>query len=91
MTKVRRAQARLEQRIALLRHVEAVRMYAAAHGGKLPGKLAECGVPLPDDPYTNKPFRYEASGDSFHVRGGPLKGEEKAPYMNVHYHVTVRK
>lgn len=91
MTKVRRAQGRLDQRIALLRHVEAVRLYAAAHDGKLPEKLADCGVPLPDDPYTNKPFRYEASGDSFHLRGGPLKGDEKSPYMNVHYHVTVRK
>ena len=36
-----RAQGRLEQRIALLRHVEAVRMYAAEHVGAFPAKLAD--------------------------------------------------
>src|SRR5262249_31207677 len=42
--KVRQAQGRLEQRIGLLRHVEAIRMYAAEHGGKLPEKLADITV-----------------------------------------------
>src|SRR5205823_8341543 len=78
MLKVRRAQSRLEQRVALLRHVEAVRMYAAAHDGKLPAKLSDCPVPLPDDPLTGKPFRYEADGATAHLRG------------NVHYQVTVK-
>ncbi|QJW99222.1 hypothetical protein [Frigoriglobus tundricola] len=54
----RRAQGRLEQRIALLRHVEALRLYAAAHGGKLPEKPADVGVPLPVDPFTGKPIEY---------------------------------
>jgi hypothetical protein len=91
LNKVRWAQARLEQRIALLRHVEAIRLYAAANGGKPPAKLADCGVPLPDDPFTGKPFRYEASGDSFHLRGSPPPGQEKIPAFNIHYHVTLRK
>jgi hypothetical protein len=89
--KVRWAQARLEQRLALLRHVEAIRMYAAANGGKPPAKLADCAVPLPDDPFSGKPFRYEVSGDTFHLRGTPPKGQEKIPAFNVHYHVTLRK
>jgi hypothetical protein len=55
----RRAQGRLEQRVALLRHVEALRMFAAAHGGKLPTNLSDAGVPLPSDPFTGKPFGYE--------------------------------
>jgi glutathione S-transferase len=59
LQKVRRAQGRLEQRIALLRHVEAIRMYAAAHEGKVPPKLSDVDVPLPLDPFTGKPFRYE--------------------------------
>ena len=58
----RRALARLEQRIALLRHVEALRMYAAEHNGRFPAKLADVTVPLPDDPFTGKPFRYEIMG-----------------------------
>ncbi len=60
MVEARRAQGLIEQRVALLRHVEALRMYSAAHGGKLPSKLADAGVPVPNDPFTNKPFGYEA-------------------------------
>jgi len=58
----RRAQGRLEQRVAILRHVEALRIYAAAHAGKMPEKLADAGVPLPDDPFTGKPFSYTLDG-----------------------------
>ena len=88
---VRRAQARLDQRIALLRHVEALRLHAAEHGGELPANLAEVSVPMPDDPVTGKPFRYERIGASAHVRGSPPAGAEKDPFFNVHYVVTVRK
>jgi hypothetical protein len=79
VVEARRAQARLEQRVFVLRHVEALRMYAAAHDGKLPAKLSDCGVPLPNDPFTGKPFRYEANGATTHLRGG-----------NVHYEVTLK-
>jgi hypothetical protein len=89
--KVRRAQSRLEQRIALLRHVEAFRLYAAAHDGKLPEKLSDCSVPLPDDPITGKPFRYKLEGSSAHLRGTPPRGEEKNPFLNVHYEITIQK
>jgi hypothetical protein len=89
--KVRVAQGRLEQRLALLRHVEALRLYAAEHDGKLPAKLADCTVPLPDDPFTGKPFRYEVSGSTAHLRGTPPAGQEKNPGNNVHYEVTIQK
>jgi hypothetical protein len=88
---VRRKQTRLEQRIALLRHVEALRLFAAEHGGKLPVKLSEVSVPLPDDPITGKPFRYEFTGDTAHLRGSPPMGEEKNAEFNVHYEVTLQK
>ena len=35
------ARARLDQRIALLRHVEALRLYAAGHKGALPASLSD--------------------------------------------------
>jgi hypothetical protein len=89
--KVRQAQDRLEQRFAMLRHVEALRMYAAAHDGKLPAKLSDCGVPLPDDPFSGKPFRYEVSGATAHLRGSPPKSMAKSPAYNVHYEITIRK
>jgi hypothetical protein len=88
---VRRAQGRLEQRIALLRHVEALRLYAAEHDGKLPEKLSDIEVPLPVDPFTGKPFAYKVEGGTAHVRGSPPRGEEKIPAYNVHYEITLRK
>ena len=89
--KVRRAQGRLEQKIALLRHVEALRMYAAEHDGKLPEKLADIDLPLPVDPFSGKAFRYAKDGDTAHLRGNPPIGEEKIPTYNLHYEITIRK
>jgi hypothetical protein len=89
--KARRAQGRLEQRVALLRHVEALRLYAAAHDGKLPEKLAEVAVPLPDDPFTGKPFAYQVEAATAHLRGSSPRGEEKSPGFNIHYAVTLQK
>ena len=64
VAETRRTQAKLEQRIALLRHVEALRMFAADHGGKLPATLAEIKLPLPPDPFTGKPFPYSLGGST---------------------------
>ena len=89
--KVHRKRGRLDQRIALLRHVEALRLYAAEHNGTLPAKLSEISVPLPDDPFTGKPFRYEVAGNTAHLRGTPPPGMEKDPAYNVHYEVTLQK
>jgi hypothetical protein len=89
--KIRRAQGRLEQRIALLRHVEAIRMHAAANGGKVPAKLADVDGPLPVDPFTGKPFRYEVVDGVAHVRGSPPKGDEKIAAYNLHYEIIIRK
>jgi hypothetical protein len=91
LIKVRRAQGRLEQRIALLRHVEALRLYAAEHDGKWPEKLADVSVPLPDDPFTGKPFRYQLDGATAHLRGSPPPGEEKNPAYNVHYEIVIQR
>jgi hypothetical protein len=85
-----RAQGRLDQRIALLRHVEALRLYAAEHNGAWPAKQSEIAVPLPDDPFSGRPFRYERSGATAHLRGTPPPGDAKNPFLNVHYELTVR-
>lgn len=91
LDKVRKAQSRIEQRIGLLRCVEALRLYAADHDGKLPEKLADVAVPLPVDPFTGKAFRYEVQGDTAHLRGTPPRGGENNPGFNVHYVITMRK
>jgi hypothetical protein len=91
VTDARREQARVEQRVGLLRHVEALRMYAAEHGGKLPGTLSDVAVPLPTDPFTGKAFEYRLDGATAHLRGGAPKGEEKNPAFAARYEITVRK
>ena len=47
---MRRAAARLDQRLALLRCVEALRMYAAENDGKLPAKLERRETAAADGP-----------------------------------------
>jgi hypothetical protein len=76
----RRAQGRLEQRIAFLRHVEALRLSAAAHDGKLPEKADAVGVPLPTDPFTGKPFTYALAGSTATLSGAGIR-----------YEITVQK
>ena len=88
---VRLSQARLDQRIALLRHVEALRLYAAEHNGSLPAKLSQCSLPLPGDPFTGKPFRYECDGTTAHLRGSPPVAEQNNAKFNVHYELTLQK
>jgi hypothetical protein len=88
-TSARRAQGRLDQRIALLRVVEALRLHAAEHNRTLPAKLSEISLPLPDDPLTGKPFRYEFTGAMAHLRGAPT-GQEKIAAFNIHYEVIVQ-
>lgn len=52
-------QARLDRNIAMLRTLEAIRMFAADHSGQLPNTLAEItAVPIPADPVTGEDFIY---------------------------------
>jgi hypothetical protein len=52
-------QVRVERQFAALRCLEALRLYAAHHEGKLPASLGEIKeVPIPIDPETGQPFEY---------------------------------
>lgn len=87
----RRKQAALEQRLALVRHIEALRLYAAGHEGKLPEKLSEITVPLPVDPFTGKPFAYKKDGAVAQLRGCLHHEAEKNTVYNVRYEVRIRR
>lgn len=66
MFKVRTAVVRIDRQLAGLRCVEAIRLYAATHEGRLPETLgAITDVPLPIDPITGKSFDlcYRLQGD----------------------------
>ena len=89
--KIRQATARIDQRLAMLRCVEALRIYAAANDGKFPAKLEDVKLPLPVDPITGKPFPYELSGDTAILRGTPPAGQENNAAFNIRYEVTIAK
>jgi hypothetical protein len=88
---VRLRHVQLEQRLALLRCVEAVRLYAAEHDGKLPAKLSEISLPLPIDPVTGKPFAYQLDGKTATIQGTAPRSVGKTPGVRVRYEVTIKK
>jgi len=70
----RQASMRVQQTIAFLQTIEAIRMFGASHEGKLPESLENLPVPAPADPFTGKPLAYERSGDKAILKGHPLTG-----------------
>jgi hypothetical protein len=91
MQKIVQAQIRVERRIAALRCVEAVRLYAAAHDGKAPAKLDDIkAVPIPLDPYTGKAFTYKAEKNSATIEGPAPEGEPATINNRIRYEVTLK-
>ncbi|MFQ3651983.1 MAG: hypothetical protein SNJ75_16800 [Gemmataceae bacterium] len=88
--RVRQVQVRIQQRLALLRLAEAVRLHAAKTG-KLPDALRSIEVPVPVDPVTGKAFTYEIKDGIAQVHGAVPKGQEKQPAFRVRYELTLRK
>jgi hypothetical protein len=87
--KVRASHVRLEQRLALLRVVEAIRLDAARNGGKLPASLSDLSVPIPMDPVTGKPFAYKLDGMTALLEG-KLTRVEGGTASTVHYKYEIR-
>lgn len=52
---------RVQQHIAVMQTIEAIKLYGASNQGKLPQTLDETPLPCPNDPFTGKPFFYEVS------------------------------
>ena len=88
---LRAERAELERQVALLRHVEALRLYAAAHDGKPAARAADIRVPLPLDPVTGKPFAYSVEETTAHIRGDSLAEKGASAIRRVHYSVTIHK
>jgi hypothetical protein len=86
------AHARIDRRLAALRCAEAVRLYAAAHGGKLPATLADVkAVPVPNDPFTGKPFVYRLGDGAATLEGPPPAGEKANTGNSLRYELVVEK
>jgi hypothetical protein len=86
------ATARLDRRLAALRCVEALRLYAAAHDGQLPAALGDLSaVPVPLDPVTGKSFEYRVSGNKATRYATPPSGAAPAPDNTLKYELTLQR
>jgi hypothetical protein len=86
------AARRQDRRFAALRCVEALSLYAAGHGGKLPARLADVAeVPTPADPVTGKPFEYKLDGDTALLTAPLPPGPKPSPAQLLSYEVKVRR
>ena len=83
-------EVRFQRRLAALRGVEALRMYAASHDSSLPDSLeAVSVVHVPLDPVTGKPFEYHLEGDTAVLYAPPPDG--KPARDGLKYEITIRK
>jgi DNA-binding FrmR family transcriptional regulator len=91
ISKVNLAAARVDRRIAALRIIEALRLHAAANGGKLPTSLDEIKeVPIPLDPLTGKAFEYKLNGTKATLKGASPLGPGNQAYA-IDYEITLRQ
>jgi hypothetical protein len=90
-TKVIQTAGRVDRKVAALRCVEAVRLYAAAHGGKWPARLEDITeVPIPLDPFTGKAFDYRVEENWATLTGPPPAGEKADIRTTIRYELTMR-
>jgi hypothetical protein len=85
------AARRVQRKVAALRCVEAVRLFAAAHGGRLPPLLSDVAeVPVPKDPGTGTAFSYSLDRGRATLTGPPPAGETASRSNSLRYEITVR-
>jgi hypothetical protein len=90
IAKVLMAVNRLERKLMLLRVIEALRIHAASHGGRLPATLDQITeVPVPLDPGTGKPFEYQSDGTTATLVS--VVPDEPRETRALRYRVTLRK
>jgi hypothetical protein len=84
---------KLEREIDALRIIEAIRDYAAVHDSQLPESLAKIvDVPIPNDPFTGKPFHYEVTDGVASISAeGISVPQREGPMAAIHYQLRIRK
>jgi hypothetical protein len=91
------AHVRVEQTFSALRCIEALRLYAYSHEGKLPAALEDITeVPWPVDPRSNKPMAYRLDGETAVVSfqypfGWSDIGKAESNSMTREYRVKIAK
>jgi hypothetical protein len=85
------AARRADRRIAELRVIEALRLYAAAHHRQLPPRLEDISeVPIPVDPLTGHEFGYRLEGTTAILEVAPPPGFDH-PSSGKRYELTIAK
>ena len=83
-----RSTGSVDRQIVAMQVIESIRAFAAAHDGRPPQSLEQLKeMPAPADPLTNRPFAYEAKGDTFTLSAPELPGGVK-PLM---FEVTISR
>jgi len=90
LNSARLASIRLERQLDALQCVEALRLYAASHGGKPPeGLEAMTDAPAPIDPATGKPFSYKLEGNLATLAAPAAPGWPNHPTFGARYQLKL--
>ena len=84
-------QVHVDQRIGLLRCLELIRIYAAAHDGGLPDRLGDAALPIPIDPVIGKPFDYRRDGNKASLHGAAPIGMEHDDRFSRVFSISIQK
>ncbi len=86
LNSVQLASIRVDRKLDILQCVEAIRLHAAANGGKLPPTLdAIKEAPTPPDIASGKPFDYQVNGDSATLSAPIPPGAPDHPSFGLRY------
>jgi hypothetical protein len=85
------AVVRGDRTIAMLRVIEAIRLYGAANEGRLPDDLAQIQeVPIPTDPITGKPFLYQRADGTAFLESPYISGRSQK-HSGIRYEIKFAK
>jgi hypothetical protein len=87
------AEVRTERQFDALQTVEALRLYAAGHDGKLPATLADLDAlaPAPIDTATGQPFVYSRESDTVaHLSAPNIPGGPDHPAYRINFRIELR-
>ena len=83
---------RIDRRLDAIQCIEAIRLYAAAHGGALPPSLeAISEAPVPMDPATGKPFEYKVGDHSATLTAPNIPGAANHPLHQLRYELKLAR
>ena len=86
----RLAAVRLDRQLDALQVVEAIRLDATRHDGRLPARLdAIADLPIPLDPATGKPFDYRVDGDTATVSAPSVAEVGLDPWFAIQIQLVV--